>query len=454
VRDYSRLGDPVFNDWDNIQLDFSNYADFLGNSFERSRSGVSLEPENPELDLTEIEESIGPLDREVPTVTISAPAPNTSIPLGTPLVVRFVATDDIGIDVNAVGVSFDLDGDGTFDDPGETIPAVQTGPNSFEAVFARVSGPVGTRLVLASVKDLAGRAEGASVAVVVSSGLASNTPPTANAGPDQTVVAGVGCLVTVSLDGRDSSDPDGDALTFTWTGPFGTASGPTPTVSLPLGTHTITLTVDDGKGGTASDQVVVTVQDTTAPVPDLASLPTVTGECSAQITSPPTATDSCAGKITGTTSDPLSYSQQGTFTVTWTFSDGKGNAATQIQIVIVKDVTPPNIQSVTATPNSLWPPNHKMVPVTVAVSTLDNCSGAPVCRISSVSSNEPVNGTGDGDTAPDWEITGNLTVNLRAERSGSGNGRVYTITVACTDASGNSSTKTTTVTVPHDQGKK
>jgi len=53
-----------------------------------------------------------------------------------------------------------------------------------------------------------------------------------------------------------------------------------------------------------------------------------------------------------------------------------------------------------------------------------------------------------------WQITGNLTLNLRAERSGNGNGRVYTLIVGCTDASGNSSTKTTGVTVPHDQGKK
>ncbi len=95
-----------------------------------------------------------------------------------------------------------------------------------------------------------------------------------------------------------------------------------------------------------------------------------------------------------------------------------------------------------------------MVPVTVAVSASDVCSPAPVCKITSVSSNEPVNGTGDGDTAPDWQITGNLTVNLRAERAGNGSGRVYTLMVGCTDASGNSSTKTTAVTVPHDQGKK
>jgi len=112
------------------------------------------------------------------------------------------------------------------------------------------------------------------------------------------------------------------------------------------------------------------------------------------------------------------------------------------------------ISSVSANPSTLWPPNHKMVPVSMSVAVTDICDAAPVCRIISVSSNEPVNGLGDGDTSPDWEITGNLAVNLRAERSGKGNGRVYTNTVACTDASGNSSTKTVAVTVPHDQGKK
>jgi len=94
-----------------------------------------------------------------------------------------------------------------------------------------------------------------------------------------------------------------------------------------------------------------------------------------------------------------------------------------------------------------------MVPVSVSTSKSDNCDAAPVCKIISVSSNEPIDGLGDGDTAPDWEITGNLTVNLRAERSGAGTGRVYTNTVQCTDASKNSSTKSVTVTVPHDQGK-
>ena len=118
--------------------------------------------------------------------------------------------------------------------------------------------------------------------------------------------------------------------------------------------------------------------------------------------------------------------------------------------VTVEDKKPPTIQSVTASPNVLWPPNHKMIPVRIGVSVSDNCDAKPKCKITSVASNEPVNGLGDGDTAPDWLITGNLTVNLRSERSGKGSGRIYTITTTCTDASNNSSTKTASVRVPHN----
>ena len=92
-----------------------------------------------------------------------------------------------------------------------------------------------------------------------------------------------------------------------------------------------------------------------------------------------------------------------------------------------------------------------MVPVTVTVSASDNCTAAPGCRIISVSSNEPIDGLGDGDTVPDWEITGNLAVRLRAERAGTGSGRVYTITVECIDAVGNHATMPTPVTVPHNR---
>ena len=97
-----------------------------------------------------------------------------------------------------------------------------------------------------------------------------------------------------------------------------------------------------------------------------------------------------------------------------------------------------------ATPSVLWPPNGKMVPVTVGFGGSGDCPAAS-CKILSVYSNE--------GNRVDWVITGDLTVNLRAARSGGGDGRVYTIVVQCADASGGLSTGTVTVMVPHDQGK-
>jgi hypothetical protein len=121
--------------------------------------------------------------------------------------------------------------------------------------------------------------------------------------------------------------------------------------------------------------------------------------------------------------------------------------------VTVNDVQKPSITGASVDKPELWPPNHKMVMVTVGYTTADNCTPASaiVCSLS-VSSNEPVNGTGDGDTSPDWEIVDANHVKLRAERSGGGTGRIYTITISCRDAAGNVQTQTVTVKVPHDQG--
>jgi hypothetical protein len=107
--------------------------------------------------------------------------------------------------------------------------------------------------------------------------------------------------------------------------------------------------------------------------------------------------------------------------------------------------------SFSATPQVLWPANHKMVSVTIEGSVSDNCDNAPSCEINAVDSNEPVDGFGDGNTTPDWEIAGDLSVDLRAERARSGSGRVYTLEIECTDDSNNGVVDTLEVYVPHDQ---
>jgi len=113
------------------------------------------------------------------------------------------------------------------------------------------------------------------------------------------------------------------------------------------------------------------------------------------------------------------------------------------------DTTLPVISKLTASQEAIWPPNHKMVPVTLNAVATDN-AGVTSLKIVSVTSNEPDNGLGDGDTPNDIQVTGDLTLNLRAERSGKGKGRIYTVTVEARDAAGNAATKSVTVSVPKD----
>ncbi len=81
----------------------------------------------------------------------------------------------------------------------------------------------------------------------------------------------------------------------------------------------------------------------------------------------------------------------------------------------------------------------------------DNCDPDPQCYIVDVTVTDELGG--DGNTEDDVEPVDDLTLELRAERSGKGGGRIYTITVECADASGNTSTADVIVTVPHDKGK-
>ena len=142
----------------------------------------------------------------------------------------------------------------------------------------------------------------------------------------------------------------------------------------------------------------------------------------------------------------------GTNVVGVTATDTGGNTVACSTTVTVIDTNPPVITLLRAAPAVLWPPNHKMKTISVHVEVTDDCS-ATTWKITSVSSNEAEDAPGSGNTAPDWQIIGDHAVKLRAERSGQGSGREYTITVQAVDSAGNlSESATTTVTVPHDQG--
>ena len=125
-----------------------------------------------------------------------------------------------------------------------------------------------------------------------------------------------------------------------------------------------------------------------------------------------------------------------------------------MRIDVKVDMTPPTL-NIRVDKSTLWPPNHKLVPIHVTVEASDADSGIASVVLTSITSNEPDNGLGDGDTANDIQgaVFGTYDTDflLRAERSGKGSGRVYAITYTATDAAGNVTVATATVSVPHDQ---
>jgi hypothetical protein len=158
----------------------------------------------------------------------------------------------------------------------------------------------------------------------------------------------------------------------------------------------------------------------------------------------------------GGTTNPITLSLtnvfgDGTNEVTIGVTDDGTNIVMCSSTVVVQDTTPPTIRSIVATPNILWPPNHKLRPIRVVVRASDAC-GPVSWRITDVTSNEPEDGLGDGSTSPDWVICGPHKTLLRAERSGQGPGRIYTLNVEVSDESHNTTNSTVQVVVPHDRG--
>jgi len=288
-----------------------------------------------------------------------------------------------------------------------------------------------------------------------------NAPPVADAGPDQTVEAAGPSGAQVAFDGSGSSDPDGDALTYAWTeNGAEIATGAAPTVTLALGTHTITLSVDDGKGETDTDQVVVTVEDTTPPAITLNGDAELTLECDTDyVESGATAVDLVDGTVEVTLSGTVDTGTPGEYVVRYNATDAAGNAAEEVtRTVTVEDTVAP-VLTVNADPLVLSRPNHKYVTVALAdlgLAAADECDGTVEpgqVTIASVSSDEPENGSGDGNTLDDIVIDDCQTVRVRAERQGSGNGRVYTLTLAVADASGNVGTASYEIQVPKGRNR-
>ena len=159
----------------------------------------------------------------------------------------------------------------------------------------------------------------------------------------------------------------------------------------------------------------------------------------------------------------LSLSPEGPFSlgdteVILTVSDGQESSTCTATITVVDETEP--VLTAISNPISLWPPNHKYKTIYLSqlfVSISDNCADLSMddVYISSVSSDEPedAKGGGDGKTLNDIVIDYDCqSVDLRKERSGNGNGRVYTIYLAVEDGNGNTGTASCQVQVPHNKG--
>ncbi|WPO79055.1 T9SS type B sorting domain-containing protein [Flavobacterium sp. KACC 22761] len=135
---------------------------------------------------------------------------------------------------------------------------------------------------------------------------------------------------------------------YSWTGPNGfTSTDQNPPIlnatAINSGEYSCTITGTGGCDDTKKIKVVI--GDIEAPVPGLATLPTISGDCNTKVTTIPTANDVCAGLINATTTSPLSYALPGTYTIVWNYNDGNGNSSTQNQIVTITSQPLPTANS-------------------------------------------------------------------------------------------------------------
>ncbi|MED4225610.1 hypothetical protein [Neobacillus cucumis] len=153
-------------------------------------------------------------------------------------------------------------------------------------------------------------------------------------------------------------------------------------------------------------------------------------------------------------SNQYTFKENGEFT--FEFVDAAGIRHSVTAKVSNIDKVPPKL-SVSLDPSVLSVPNNKMVTVQATLNYTDAESGIQYVRLNSITSNEPDSGLDNGDQPNDIQNaifgTEDTSFDLRAERSGKGDGRIYTITYTVTDKAGNSTTRTATVTVLHDLGE-
>jgi uncharacterized repeat protein (TIGR01451 family) len=371
------------------------------------------------------------------------------------------AGDDKTIECGGGSTPVSLDGSASTDADGDTLAYEWREGAAVLGTSAQLDTTLafGSHTITLKVTDPSGDFDEDEVVVQV----VDTAAPTVDAPENVTFYTGPGatsCGVYVGdedLGTATAADGCNPSVTITRTGvPAGNF--------FPVGTTVVTYTADDGHGHTASAQQVVTVIDNT--------VPTVTAPANVEVNAPPnscsvsldpgtaSAGDNCAGVgVVGTRSDskPLNAPYPvGVTTITWTATDASGNTASATQTVKVNDVTAPAITLTTGAIN-LSPPNHQYQTFSVSdfvASVSDSCDASVDINdvvVSQATSDEPENasGNGDGNTVNDIVIAPDCkSLQLRREREGGGNGRVYSITLKVKDSSGNVATAVRKVFVP------
>jgi hypothetical protein len=259
--------------------------------------------------------------------------------------------------------------------------------------------------------------------------------------------------VTVTLIATDINGPSNIAgTTYSLDGGSSTAySGPLTVYVNDI--HTIQFASVDLAGNTEATESTTFKLDSTPPTISgtAAPSPNANGWNNKAVTVSFQCADALSGLAAGSPPAPTTLSTEGANqSVTGTCTDIAGNSASATVSGINIDKTPPTVACSTS-PNVLWPPNNKLVPINVSVNVTDSLSGSAGFTLVSVTSNEPDSGQGDIQGF----VTGTASTSgqLRAQRLGSGTGRVYTFRYTGADRAGNTTSCSTTVTVPHDQGQ-
>jgi hypothetical protein len=282
-----------------------------------------------------------------------------------------------------------------------------------------------------------------------------NAAPTACiTGGDRTVEA-TGPETEVVLDGSCSGDADSTAGTnddivgFNWyEGGNLVGSGEVIGCDLGLGEHLIVLEVTDKAEASDTDEVTITVEDTTPPVITLNGSGTVMLECGVDnyVEEGAGAWDICDGNVAVIIGgDTVDTSMCGTYEVSYDAGDASGNQAEQIlRTVIVEDTTLPEF-SLVVEPNVLWPPNNKMVLVAPGWEVSDKCDEQPEVSLVDITM------SAEGDVNDYVQIDGDGSIYLRATKGQGRAVRIYTVTYEAVDDSGNFAVDSASVVVPHNR---